>query len=127
MIRERGGESFPKTRRLLERRQYLAVQHGGRRVSTEHFIVQSRPNGGRPTRLGITVSRKVGNAVVRNRIKRLCREVFRREAASLPQGLDLVMVGRPGRPAVDLEAVRAEFLDALARLRRGDGKRRRRR
>jgi ribonuclease P protein component len=47
------------------------------------------------TRLGLSVSRKVGSAVVRNRVKRLLREAFRTSASALPPGLDLVVVARP--------------------------------
>lgn len=46
-------------------------------------------------RLGVTVSRKVGNAVVRNRVKRRIREWFRREGAQQAPGLDLVVIARP--------------------------------
>lgn len=59
-----------------------------------------------PTRLGITVTRKVGNAVVRNRIKRLVREVFRQHRARLPVGLDLVFVAKQ-------QAAQASFADVL--------------
>lgn len=64
-------------------------------------------------RLGLSVSKKVGNAVVRNRWKRLIREAFRLERASLPAGVDLVI--RPQKNAVaDLEAIRLS-IPALAR------------
>lgn len=120
------GASFPKSIRVRKRREYLAVQRGGRRVTTEHFIVHARPNGGRPVRLGVTVSRKVGKAVVRNRVKRLCREAFRRNVAQLPHGLDVVLVARHGRPADGYEQVVREMIDGVARLKAGGGARRRR-
>jgi ribonuclease P protein component len=59
-----------------------------------------------PTRLGITVTRKIGNAVERNRIKRLVREVFRLHRARLPEGLDLVWVAKQ-------QAAQACFADVL--------------
>lgn len=58
------------------------------------------------TRLGITVTRKVGNAVVRNRIKRLVREVFRQHRAQLPPGLDIVWVAKQ-------QAAGASYADVL--------------
>lgn len=67
--------------------------------------------------MGVTVSRKVGKAVARNRVKRLCREAFRRNAEKLPRGLDFVMVARQGRPADVYAQVVAEMLDAMAVLR----------
>ncbi len=121
------GASFPKSIRVRKRREYLAVQRGGRRVTTEHFIVHARPNGGRPARLGVTVSRKVGNAVVRNRVKRLCREAFRRNVSRFPRGLDVVMVARQQRPADIYLQVVEEMLEAVDRLKAGGGARRRRR
>jgi ribonuclease P protein component len=69
-----------------------------------------------PTRLGITVTRKIGNAVARNRIKRLVREVFRQHRQRLPAGLDLVWVAKQ-------QAAQASFADVLddfeALVRRG--------
>jgi ribonuclease P protein component len=76
-----------------------------------HFIVFAAPRTptdgvALPTRLGITVTRKIGNAVARNRIKRLVREVFRLNRARLPEGLDLVWVAKQ-------QAAQACFADVL--------------
>lgn len=111
-----GGEGLPKRLRLRRRRQYLAVQRSPNRVVTPHFIVYGRTNGRSHTRLGITVSRKVGKAVVRNRVKRLVREAFRRNRGALPTGLDLVLVARAGRPATEQVAVVTELRDAAGRV-----------
>lgn len=111
------GEGFPKRLRLRRRGAFLAVQRGGRRVSTPHFVVYGRGNRGRPARIGITVSRKVGNAVVRNRVKRLVREAFRRHQHALAPGVDYVMVARQGRPVPSYTAASEELLDAVKRLR----------
>lgn len=115
-------EGFPKAHRLRVRREFLAVQRGGRRVATPHFVVYGRPNGGRPARLGITVSRKVGKANQRNRIKRWLREAFRR--SELPHGIDLVCVARSENPVGCLVDVQRELLEAAERLRSGTGRRR---
>lgn len=122
-----GGEAFPKRLRLRRRREFLAVQRGHSRVVTPHFLVYGRPNGGRPTRLGVTVSRKVGRSHVRNRVKRLVREAFRRHRDQLPGGLDLVLVARQGRPVDDYAVVVAELISAAGELQRGGGADRRRR
>jgi ribonuclease P protein component len=79
--------------------------------------------GGLPgTRLGVTVTRKVGKAVKRNRIKRLIREAFRREHHALPAGLDVVFVAK--RDAVDttLEAVVLDVRALAQRLRAPQGR-----
>jgi ribonuclease P protein component len=63
----------------------------------------------RPARLGLVVARSVGSAVRRNRVKRLCRECFRTLPSLLPNGVDLVVIARPGAHALGLEQVRAEW------------------
>ena len=63
---------------------------------TDGFVVVVRPTpDGDGSRLGVTVSRKVGNAVVRNRVKRRIREWFRRDRSAIGPGLDLVVIARP--------------------------------
>lgn len=70
-------------------------------------------------RLGLSVSRKVGNAVVRNRWKRLIREAFRLTRPQLPEGMDLIVIPRP-----DVEPELDELKDSLVQLaRRVAGKR----
>lgn len=118
-------EGFPKRLRLRRRREFLSVQRGGHRVPTAHFIVYGRPNGGRPARLGITVSKKVGKAHERNRVKRLVREAFRRHRAEIPSGLDIVLVARNDRPPERYAEVVEELVTAARRLqtRIGSGRR----
>jgi ribonuclease P protein component len=62
-----------------------------------------------PSRIGLVVSRKIGSAVRRNRVKRLCRECFRLWPALLPDGVDLIVIAREGAPELDLVRVRAEW------------------
>src|ERR1044071_2283159 len=75
---ERVGEefSFPKAARIRRRREFLTLQRKGRRRHTEHFVVIRSLSDGSDSRLGVTVSSRVGNAVIRNRLKRLTRELF---------------------------------------------------
>jgi ribonuclease P protein component len=117
-VRPRG---FPARLRLKQRREFLRVQRGGRKHHVRYFIVfvSRRPSGSAesprlPTRLGITVTRKVGNAVQRNRIKRLVREVFRQHRHQLPAGLDMVWVAKQQATDAGFAEVLADF-EALAR------------
>ena len=70
-----------------------------------------------PTRCGITVTRKVGKAVVRNRIKRLVREVFRQQRARLPEGLDMVWVAKHQAANASYADVVTDFETLLRRAR----------
>lgn len=114
-------EGFPAQFRLRKRREFLRVQHGGEKHHTRHFLVFVAPGaavtGEEPAgllRLGITVTRKVGPAVVRNRIKRLVREAFRRKRSQFPAGYDMVWVAKQSAATVRYADVVAE-MDAMSR------------
>jgi ribonuclease P protein component len=81
--------------RLRQRADYVAVQANGRKVHGRHVLAISRqrPDPTLEGRLGLTVTKKVGNAVVRNRIKRMLREWMRLNGW-VPRGWDLVLVAK---------------------------------
>src|SRR5262245_9512855 len=107
-------ERFPKAARVRRRGEYLALQRDGRRCHTPHLVVLRRPTvGGRP-RLGVTVSKRIGNAVVRNRVKRLVREVFRVCQASIRPPVDLVVIAKPGAERLTYAQVAAEFANSVS-------------
>ena len=106
-------ESFPKTARLRRRMEFLSIQREGRRRHTAHFVVIRRPAAGDLSRLGITVSSRVGNSPVRNRIKRLMREVFRRHREALSPPSDVVIIARPGADNLTYAHAATEFARAL--------------
>ncbi len=72
--------------------------------------------GGSPSRLGIVVTKKVGSAPERNRVKRLCRECFRQWPGFVPDGVDLVVIARAGAPELRLSEVREQWSRARPRL-----------
>lgn len=92
-MKDGSAERFPKDRRVRKRREFLHIQETGSRITLPSAIVliSARADDG-PARLGITVTRKFGNAVARNRAKRLFREAFRRRADLLPKGVDFVVI-----------------------------------
>ena len=100
---------------IRKRADFLAANRGIR-VARPGFVLLARPNGGLGTRFGVTVTKKIGNAVVRNRMKRRFRELLR---AALPQaGLadhDHVLIGREGGIERDFSLLGEELEQALAR------------
>lgn len=102
-----------RVERVRRRPEYEAIYEQGRRQSGRLMTVFLRANPlGRP-RLGIAATRKLGGAVVRNRAKRLVREVFRRNKP--PGGLDVVVIPRREMIGADYAHVEAAFLVMLAR------------
>jgi len=92
------------------------VQERGRKVHTAHFLLFALDGEEDETRFGITASRKVGPAVVRNRLKRYLREVFRRHRTEFPRHTSLVVMVKRAAAELDAQAVAAEILRASHRL-----------
>jgi ribonuclease P protein component len=108
--------------RLRRRREFLAVQGAGSKVSTRHFVAlatRHRPDPADqrtegPGRVGFTVTRRVGNAVTRNRIKRLARDWLRRHGW-VPSGWDVVIIAKDSAAGLRRGA---ELASDLARIQR---------
>jgi ribonuclease P protein component len=92
--------SFPKQERLLNRKDFVNLNRLGKKYRTKHFTIILKDNGQDISRLGITVSKKIGNAVKRNKVKRLLREFFRLNKLCCPKGYDIVIIANNG--AADL-------------------------
>lgn len=110
----RGTERFPKACRLRNRREFLRVQNGGAKVSADRLLALALETGGPTTRVGFTVSSKVGNAVVRNRVRRRLRELYRKRRDALPRGLDLVIIAKSSAAEADFAELGRDF-DELSR------------
>jgi ribonuclease P protein component len=106
---------------ITKRADFLAANSGTRNARAG-FVLLTRPNGGQGIRFGITVTKKIGNAVVRNRMKRRFRELLR---AALPTlGLadhDHVLIGRAGGVERDFQLLADELAKALERAAEGKG------
>jgi ribonuclease P protein component len=92
--------TYPKSRRLGGRLQFAAVFDAKVKEARGPLALYSLPNDLGHPRLGISISRRVGIAVRRNRIKRLLREAFRAHQHDLPVAYDLVFVVRPHEPLI---------------------------
>ena len=106
---------------LTKRADFLAANKGLRNARPG-FVLLTQPNDGQGMRYGITVTKKIGNAVVRNRMKRRFREMLR---AVLPErGLanhDHVLIGRSGGIERDFAALTEDLQKALSRAQQGQG------
>lgn len=118
--RQTGCLAFLPHFRIRKREQFLACYESGRRYHAKSFLlfVLRRPEGEKHWRLGLAVTRKVGNAVVRNRIKRVLREFFRLHQDVICLSLDIVVVAKkkPDAGKVGLDAAKRELLPLLDKI-----------
>jgi len=111
-----GTQRFQPRDRLKKRYEFKQTQLSGRRIHTPHFLIVVHPNALQNSRLGITVTKKVGNAVQRNRIKRVVREVFRRNRSLFPASHDLVFIAKRGAVDIEYGSLLGELQRAAKRL-----------
>jgi ribonuclease P protein component len=88
------GERFLKCMRLRKRMEFLDVQRRGRKVRCRAFVGLFVSRDAERTRIGITTTKRLGNAVKRNRVRRLVREAFRLGHFDPPKGVDLVVIAK---------------------------------
>ena len=106
---------LPTSLRLRRSADFDRVSRHGRRIGTKGLTVLYCPNDTMSPRFGLAVSRKVGNAVVRNRVKRWLREAVRNSRGSVT-GLDVVFVARPLAARASASILANEVREALARI-----------
>lgn len=109
MTSERHDYRFGRDKRITRKQEIERAFAGRCTAGDERLVVYAVPNDLAQPRMGVTIGRKHGGAVRRNRIRRLLREAFRLEQHNLPGGFDLLLVPRAGAEA-ELEAYRQSLV-----------------
>ena len=109
-------ERFPRRQRVVRSADFRSTYSKGRKLDAGMFVLFGRPNELGYHRLGLTVSRKVGGATVRNRVKRLFREIFRKSCTDIPSHFDLVVNAKRECATADYADLRDNFLAAARKL-----------
>jgi ribonuclease P protein component len=108
-------QTLPPARRIRRRGEFQHVFDAGRRAHGRYLTIIAAPTAGPSSRLGIVASKKLGGAVVRNRAKRLIRQVFRTNHGPAVAS-DLVVIPKPAALTVAAADVAADFGITLKRL-----------
>lgn len=109
-------ERLRPVERIRRKKDFIELYRKGRRLRGRYFHLVFQPNGLEYSRLGVVVSRKIGKATARNRVKRWFRELFRRNKNLLPGPVDLIFIARSDICGRTRDEVEAEFKAVLARL-----------
>jgi len=112
--------SFTKADRILKRSEFIALSKLGRKVQNTDFVAYFLPGQHDQSRLGITVTKKVGQAVERNRIKRLVREFFRLNRHSLSGRWDINVIAKRQSAAISSEKAFRSLQNLFDRISRYD-------
>lgn len=100
--------------RIRSNKDFRRIYRAGKAVPGKYLVVFKRENGIGRTRFGFSVSKKVGNAVVRNRRKRLLREISRRYQDSVKEGYDIIVVARAvGKRDLSFQELEKDYLKLL--------------
>jgi ribonuclease P protein component len=96
---------FTKADRLLKRSDFVALSSNGTKINNKHFVLIYSKTKNQKSRLGITVTKKVGKSVIRNRIKRYCREFFRLNRCIIPGNRDINIIVKKNALAIDSKQI----------------------
>ena len=98
---------------LRNNRDFVNVYESGKSYANKYLVVYTLKNGSDINRLGISVSKKVGNSVVRHRLKRLIKESYRLHEKVFNSGLDIVVIARKGSDACDYAGLESALLHLM--------------
>ena len=105
-----------KITRLTDSPEFERVYRQGTAFRGKLFSVHAFPNDSENVRFGLSVSRRIGNAVTRNKVRRRLREVFRSALPKVPAGMDLVVSARPAAADASFQGLEQEFARALRKI-----------
>jgi ribonuclease P protein component len=110
------GQTFTKGDRLVQRSDFLRLAKLGKRFHNRHFIAYVQLNEIFRCRLGMTVTRKVGKAVRRNRLKRLAREYFRQNRQLFKMNWDISLIAKQGSADISNHAIFSSLENIFERI-----------
>ena len=110
--------SLTKADRILKRREYIGLSKSGRRIENQHFVAYFSANPQGRSRIGVTVTKKVGRAVKRNRIKRLVREFFRLNRHRLSGQWDINIIAKRQAAGLSFEKAYRSLEEIATRISR---------
>lgn len=105
-----------RTMTVKENYEFRRIYAKGRSGVSPYLVVYVRPNRRGRNRLGVTVSKKLGHAVVRNRVRRRLREIFRLNQGGLAQGYDMILVARTRAVGAEYRELERAFLSVCGKL-----------
>lgn len=101
--------------RLTKNFEYIKVYQAGRRWSSPFFTMYTKENGLDTTRLGVSVSKRIGNSVVRNRVKRRLKEAFKKNMKKVKKGYDVIISAKKPAKDADFWVVEREIINLFKR------------
>ena len=111
-----GRFTLSKEERLLKRAQFVRLSGIGKSFRTRHFIAAIADGDAKTNRIGITASKKVGNAIQRNRIKRIVREYFRHRKESLSGNRDINIIAKKGAASLPNHRINKELEELFDKI-----------
>ncbi len=107
--------TLPKMGRLCQNKSFQAVYRSGKSYANKNLVLYVLPNKSVGRRVGFAAGKRLGSAVVRNRLKRLLREAYRHHQERIITGVDLVLVARQPMVKAGVNQAIKAFLDICAR------------
>ena len=98
---------------LKNNRDFVNVYTSGKSYANKYLVIYTLKNNSDRNRLGISVSKKVGNSVIRHRLKRLIKESYRLHEKMFNSGLDIVVIARKGSDACDYAGIESALLHLM--------------